>query len=339
MDSETIVHVIRGSLIESIHRGHIAVVDHHGHLLYRVGNPDIVTFARSAAKLLQAIPVVESGAANFFRFTDEETTVICASHNGEPAHLKAVQSILAKTGLGPEYLQCGAHPPFDFASAGALIERREEPSSLHNNCSGKHSGMLALAKYMGAPTERYLSIDHPVQKRMLSAVSEMAGFPEERIELGTDGCGVPVFGLPLSRLAFAFARLGKNEGLPERRSKACTQILHSIQRKPFYLAGTNRFDTRLIEVTGGSVIGKMGAEGVFALTVPEQGWGIAVKVEDGAKRALYPAVTETLRQLHLLNDEETAALQPFHTPAHSNWQGQTVGRIEPAFLLKSEAAN
>ncbi|MEB3101257.1 asparaginase [Ferviditalea candida] len=339
MDAETIVHVIRGSLIESRHRGHIAVVDHQGRLMHSLGNPEIVTFARSSAKLLQAIPVVESGAADFYQFSDEETAVICASHSGEPAHLNAVLSILAKTGLGPEYLQCGVHPPFDSAASRALAERREEPSSLHNNCSGKHSGMLALAKFMGVPTDRYLSIEHPVQKRMLSAVAEMADLPESQIPLGTDGCGVPVFGLPVSRLALAFARLSKNDGLSKQRSEACNRILRSIRRKPFYLAGTNRFDTRLIEVTGGRIIGKMGAEGVFALAIPERGWGIAVKVEDGAKRALYPTVTETLRQLHLLNDEETAALQPFHTPAHSNWQGQNVGRIEPAFTLKSSAAN
>jgi L-asparaginase II len=333
--SDIAVRVSRGPITESIHRAHIAVMHVQGKLLHELGNPKFLTFARSTAKLIQALPVIESGAADRFSFTDGEIALLCASHGGEEEHVSTAGSILAKLGLGAEHLQCGIHEPLHLPTTLRMRAQHLAPTSLHNNCSGKHSGMLALATHTDVSHEHYLQFEHPVQQQMLQAVSEMSELPAGSIKIGVDGCGVPVFGMGIDRLALAFARLGCPDGLPEARVSACKRIVTAIRKHPYNLAGSDRFDTRLIEVTQGRVIGKMGAEGIFALTVPESGIGMVVKIEDGNERALYPAVTEALRQLDLLNSAELEALSSFHVPTLRNWQGTEVGRIRPEFQLRS----
>ncbi|KIL41151.1 asparaginase [Gordoniibacillus kamchatkensis] len=336
-EAERLVAVTRGPLTECVHRGHVAVADANGRLLYYAGDPAHVTFARSSAKPLQALPVLESGAADAFAMTDPELALLCASHNGEETHVQTAQTLLSKMGLSGEHLQCGAHYPFHRQTAQAMRRRGEQPTNLHNNCSGKHSGMLALALMLGADIAGYLAPEHPVQRRMLAAVSEMSGVPESDIAIGVDGCGVPVFGMPLAALAAAYARFGRPDGQPEARRIACERLMRAIVHHPDYLAGDDRYDTQLVRATSGRLIGKMGAEGVFAIAVPERGWGIAVKIEDGAQRALYPAATEALRQLGLLSDTELAALAKFHRPLQHNWQGTEVGAIVPEFQLRPAA--
>ncbi|MFC0213205.1 asparaginase [Paenibacillus chartarius] len=331
--SVPLVRVTRGPLTECFHHGHIAVVDTAGTVLHQAGDPHFVTFARSAAKPLQALPVIESGAADAFGLTGEEIALLCASHNGEELHTSTAAAILGKIGLSELNLRCGAHLPFHRPTASAMRERGEAPTSLHNNCSGKHAGMLALAVRLGAPTEDYLSLEHPAQQRMLEAVSGMSGVPESSIAIGVDGCGVPVFGLPLSALAAAYARLGCPESLAPQRRAACSRVTTAMAAHPEYVAGDDRFDTRLMRVSQGRVLGKMGAEGVFAMSVPERGLGIAVKIEDGAKRALYPAAAEALRQLGLLDADQLSALSSYHRPLQRNWQGTEVGAIVPDFRL------
>jgi L-asparaginase II len=331
--SEPIVSVTRGPLTESLHNGHIAVVDDSGQILYQVGNPNYKTFARSTAKLLQAIPIIESGAADLFALSPYEIAVICASHNGESEHIAAVLSILAKLRLDPAHLQCGVHEPFHKETRIRMREQHQPPSSLHNNCSGKHAGMLVLAKFLESSLADYTSSDHPVQALMLETVSEMTGAPKEQIDLGIDGCGVPVFGLQIDQLAYAFARLGNQKGLTPVRAETCLRIIKSIISHPLYLAGRQRLDTRLIEATQGQVIGKMGAEGIYAVTIPASGIGITVKVEDGSQRAPYPAVIETLRQLALIDNKALSELASFHHPPVQNRRGEKVGSIEPVFKL------
>ncbi|WP_246067047.1 asparaginase [Paenibacillus koleovorans] len=333
--SAPLARVTRGPLTESQHRGHAAVVDRSGHLLAGLGDPMLVTFARSSAKPLQAIPVVESGAAEAYRLGPDELALLCASHNGEPAHIQAVERLLKQMGVTVHDLGCGPHYPYYEPEADRMKASGERPTRLHNNCSGKHSGMLALALRLGAPLEGYMAPEHPVQRHMLEAVAAMSGVPAASIALGTDGCGVPVFGLPLAALARAFAVFGRPDGLvPETREAACRQLLGALRAAPFYLAGTGRFDTRLIEATGGRLVGKMGAEGVFAVSAPERGEALAVKVEDGAQRALYPAVVEALRQLDWLTAAELEALREFHTPPVRNWAGDQVGAIVPDLDLR-----
>lgn len=331
--SDNIVRVYRGNITESIHRFHLAVVNAGGALLHGAGNPGLLTFARSTAKLIQSLPVIESGAADHFGLSDAEIALCCASHNGEDQHVSTAQGILGKLGYHHMHLQCGAHEPYHAPTAQAMRERGEAPTALHNNCSGKHSGMLALSAHLGASPDTYMSIQHPVQQLMLDAVCAMTGVPKPQMQLGIDGCGVPVFGMPIDRLALAFARLGSPDELPQAHANACQRIVAAVRKYPQFLAGSDRFDTRLIEVTGGRIIGKMGAEGIFALTIPEQGLGFVLKIEDGNIRALYPAVIEALKQLNLLSESEVNDLASFHTPAVHNWQGTEVGIIRPYFQL------
>jgi L-asparaginase II len=340
-NSDILLHITRGSLTESSHRGHIAVTDHTGHIHYAAGNPEAFIYARSSMKPVQALTIIESGAAEAYGFTEEEVAILCASHNGEPQHTATVSAMLDKMDLTRHCLLCGPHMPYHAATAAKLAEAGHQPSELHNNCSGKHAGMLALALHTGADIGRYMEPEHTVQQRMLQTVSELAGYPEEQIVLGTDGCGVPVFGLPLHRLAAAYAELGRISCQDSASVRACaaSRIIEALRAHPFQLAGTGRYDTRLIEVTNGRIIGKMGAEGVFALTVPSLGMGLALKIEDGADRAIYPAVTEALLQLKWLTPLEGQELAAFHTPLVRNWKGTVVGRIQPAFKLSPHNAD
>lgn len=333
-NSELIVRIERGPLTESVHQGHIAVVDIKGRLLAQIGDPFALTYARSAAKPLQAVPVIESGAAERFAWSGRHIALLCASHNGETEHVRSVAEALHKLGLEPHALMCGPHYPYDEASADRMKRTGEEPSRLHNNCSGKHAGMLALALTMGVPTKSYMAPEHPVQQTMLRAIADMTGMETQQIMIGTDGCGVPVFGMPLNRLAYAFATLGVPDRLDSARSAACGTIVDAMRSHPYYIAGTERFDTRLIEATDGRIIGKMGAEGVFALTAPGEGAALAVKVADGAQRALYAAVMEALIQLGWLRADELSALRRFHSPLVRNWSGDEVGAVVPAFKLR-----
>ncbi|MCS7459439.1 asparaginase [Paenibacillus doosanensis] len=333
MDSEIMVEAVRGALTESAHRGHLAVIDTERRCVASVGSPLHYTFARSAAKLLQAIPLLESGGAAQYAFDDRQIALICASHNGEDEHASCVLQTLRALGLDESALRCGVHEPYHRPTADRLKRDGVPLTPLRNNCSGKHAGMLALSLWLQAPAQTYTSADHPVQRLMLQTVSEMCGLPEAQITLAVDGCGVPVFAMPLAALAYAFARLGSPDSLPAQRAEACRRIVAAIAAQPYYVAGTGRFDTRLAEVTRGRVIGKMGAEGVYALTIPERGWGLALKIEDGSARALYPAVMEALIQLDALLDHEIASLSEFHRPAVINRHEREVGRLIPVFKL------
>lgn len=334
-ESEVLLHVTRGPLTECLHRGHIAVTGPDGAVLHSAGDPHAFIFARSSMKPIQAMPVLESGAAEHFGLTEEEIAILCASHNGEPQHTETVDRMLGKLGLVRQCLLCGAHVPYDAEAARLLAEAGVAPTELHNNCSGKHAGMLALALRLEADTSHYNQPGHPVQAMMLRTVSQLSGWEENRIQLGIDGCGVPVFGLPLNRLAAAYASLGRlaEAGGTDPRSKAAAALAAALRHHPFMLAGTGRYDTRLIEITGGRLLGKMGAEGVFALTVPHLGLGLALKIEDGSQRAIYPAVTEALLQLGWLTAAEGDALAEFHQPVLRNWMGIPVGSIKPVFNL------
>lgn len=331
--AEILTRVFRSDITESIHRGHIAAVHSQGQLLSWLGCPETLIFARSAAKPLQAIPVMESGASEQFGLTENEIAVICASHNGEEEHTAAVASILDKLGQSVHDLTCGIHDPYHKTTTNKMRVNHILPTPLHNNCSGKHSGMLALARALGLSVHHYASPDHPVQQQMLQTIADMSQTPAQQIKIGVDGCGVPVFGLPLVKLALAYARFGDPTDLPDERKKACQKIIRALRAYPAMIAGKDRFDTQLIEATNGRIIGKMGAEGVFALAVPESSIGIAVKVEDGSLRGLYPAVLEVLRQMELITPKQLEQMEAFYRPAVLNRREETVGHIEPDFTL------
>jgi L-asparaginase II len=333
--SEKLVEVWRGELVESVHRGDVVIVDRAGRVLFSCGDPDRVTYARSSAKPLQTVPLIESGAADRFAFREEEIALCCASHNGEQSHVETVRKLLERIGVPESCLRCGVHPPYHGPAYEQLLREGADIGAIHNNCSGKHAGMLALAKHLGADLETYLDLNHPVQQRILEVVSDLTEVPAKEIRIGIDGCGVPVFGLPLRNLALSYAKLADPDGLPGPRAAALQRIRDAMVRNPHYVAGSERFCTRLMETAMGAAVGKVGAEGVYCVGLPEKGWGLAVKIDDGNSRAAYPAVVEALAQAQALPTSVLQELESFHRPVLKNHQGIEVGRIVPAFRLES----
>jgi len=285
------VEVWRGALIESVHRGRVAVCNLEGEVLEANGDPDAYVYVRSSAKPFQALPLVLSGTAGDFGLTEEELAVACASHNAEERHLAAVRSILEKAGLPEEALQNGAHPPMYETAAAKLVRNGEGPRSIHGNCSGKHAGMLAVCVHEGWDTESYRDPHHPLQQWILTLISEVCGVEREAIVLGGDGCGVPAFAMPLRSLATGFARISTGERLSPELANATLEIRDAVRNHPFMVAGSGRYDTTVME--GTPLMAKSGAEGVFAAGSPE-GWGVALKISDGAGRAVSPAARAAL---------------------------------------------
>jgi len=338
----TLVEVTRGSLIESRHRGFIAVVDAAGAVVASLGDIGTPVWFRSAAKPFQAIPIIASGAAAHYGFTPRELAVIVGSHSGENAHLETVLSILNKIALDESALKCGAHPPFDEASAKRLRAENREPRALHNNCSGKHAGMLAFAKHIGEPLENYLDPDHPIQRRIRSTLARFADAPVDEIKIAVDGCSAPVFGLSVEAMARSYARLAgaRRAGVEPELAAAADATVSAMIEYPEMVGGTrDRLDTDLMLVAKGEIISKVGAEGAQLLGVKPnerypKGLGIAIKIEDGdIRRARDPVVIETLRQLGLLDDAQLAALASYARSTVFNHRKIEVGEVRTCFKL------
>lgn len=347
-----VVEQTRGPLVENIYRGDAAVVDAAGRLLFSVGDAGKVTFWRSSAKPIQAMPVITSGAAAAYGLTAEHLALFCASHNGEPIHTETVLDAMQRAGLSPDLLQCGAHAPFDRVSAEALTEAGQEPGVIHNNCSGKHTGMLAIAKHLGLPMDDYLNPASALQQLILENVAAVVGLPKEQIALGTDGCGVPVFGLPLTNMAYSFARLSEPTAMPAGKAEAGQAFRDAMRQYPHHVAGKKRICTDLMSLPGGRFVAKSGAEGVYCVGVlPEAaaaspvlqaigatgGIGIAVKAEDGHKDVRHQMVVEIMRQLGLLTDSDLTALSWYRSSIIKNHAGKVVGEMRPVFTLERAA--
>jgi L-asparaginase II len=336
-----LVEVTRGSITESRHHGHVIAVDGDGQIIARLGSPEIVTYLRSSAKPLQAIPLVSTGAADRFNFTPQEIAVACGSHSGEPIHEATVAAMLANTGLGAGALKCGVHEPFDKETALELRRHDRKPRVLQNNCSGKHTGMLALALHLGGAPETYDQPDNPAQLAIAKTVAQFSGVPSAEIVVGVDGCGVPVFGIPVRAMALMYARLvAPPDSFDPQTRDASARIVAAMRAHPELVGGTReRLDTELMRAAGG-VISKVGAEGVYTVGVqPSARWprglGLALKIEDGEDRRARPTVViESLRQLGVLDD---AALEPLARYARfvvRNHRGDEVGEVRAAFELK-----
>ena len=324
------VEVVRGGLVEARHPVHAVVTDAHGGIVASVGQAELRTFYRSAAKPLQALPLVEEGVADRFGFTDAELALCCASHESEPPHVEGARSILAKAGLDESVLRCGPHAPFAPAEAQALVIRGEKPRPIHNNCSGKHAGMAALAVAMGWDPADYHLREHPVQRRMLAEVVRWSGLSEDEIDVGVDGCGVTCFGLTLRDMAVSFARfaVAAGQGEPAQR------IVHAMTGHPFMVAGTGRVCTEAMTEAAGRAFLKLGAEGLYCGGVPERGLGFAVKIEDGARRAVDAAVIRVLEGLGVLGADEVARLKHHANPPVHNTLGEVVGEVRAEFHLE-----
>jgi len=320
------VAVTRGEDVESTHRVHGAVVDASGRLIASARDATLVTHWRSCAKPFQVMPLLESGAFDDLKWGDAELALACASHGGEPEHVAIADRMLRDLGLEEGDLACGPHEPMSARGQKILRDSGERPTRLHNNCSGKHAAMLARAKSAGWRTTGYEHRDHPVQQSCLERVAEWAGLDEADIGRAVDGCGVVEFSLPLENMAAAFARfaVGARDGadLPAR-------IHHAVRSRPFLLGGSDRFDSILIEETDGRVISKIGAEGVHSVAIPEQGIGFAIKVEDGAQRAQFPAVIRMLQLFDVLPATLPERLAEFGRRGLRNTRGECVGEVRP----------
>jgi L-asparaginase II len=331
LETVSLVEVRRGGRVESEHRGAIAVVDAAGRLIAHLGEVNLVSYLRSSAKPFQLLPLVESGGADRFGLTSAELAVIAGSHSGEPQHMAAVQSILNKIGLREEALQCGVHVPFNAAAAKALRAVGHEPTVLHNNCSGKHSGMLAQAIDRGLSTHDYLDPDHPVQITIRQRLAELGGITFDEINVGVDGCSAPCFAMPLHAAALAFARLA------EGRADGLRRVARAMLDHPEMVAGEGRIDTDVMRAVPGRLVSKGGAEGYHGMGLirPDgSAWGIAIKIADGdGKRGGHPVIIEVLRQLGVLDDAALAQLKNYHTWPVTNHRGLEVGEVRANFKL------
>ena len=323
------VRVTRGGAIESMHRVHVAVADSGGRLVGGCGDPGRVAFYRSAAKPFQALPLVEEGVLERFGFTERELALCCASHNAEPEHLVLARSMLARAGLDEEALACGPHPSLRPERAGELCARGVELTAVHNNCSGKHAGMLALAVARGWPPEGYLEPGHPVQRRMLAEIARWSGIPASELVTATDGCGVVTFALSLADMAASFARFtaAADAGAPAAR------IVAAMTEHPFAVAGTGRTCTAVMERLGARVFVKTGAEGLYCGGVRGRGLGFALKVEDGARRGSDLALIQVLSDLGVARADDAALFARGRTEVF-NTLGAVVGRIENVFRVE-----
>ena len=338
---EPLVEVTRGGITESRHRGHVIAVEPDGEIVAYLGAPETVTFLRSSAKPHQAIPLVASGAADRFEFTEKEIALACASHSGEPIHTEVAASMLEKIGLPPSALKCGVHEPFSPEATRLLRERGEQPNVLQNNCSGKHAGMLALALHLGAPTETYDQADNPVQLEIGRIVAKFSDIAIENIAVGVDGCGVPVFGITVKAMALMYARLISTPvEFDEPVREACRRIVAAMTNFPEIVGGTSdRLDTEMMRAADGRLVSKVGAEGVYTVGVLPcekwpQGLGLAIKIEDGDDHRARPTVViEALRQLGVLTDESLEAVSKYAFFAVRNRRGDVVGEVTPEFKL------
>ncbi|MFI4989087.1 MAG: asparaginase [Alphaproteobacteria bacterium] len=323
-----LVEVTRRPAVESRHRGAAAVVDARGRIVASWGDVEHAVYPRSAIKPLQAIAVIETGAADAYGLGDAELAMCCASHSGEPAHVETVQRWLARIGLGVAALECGAHLPYAPAASEALLRAGQAPTAAHNNCSGKHSGMLSAALHMGEPTKGYVRPDHPAQQRWMRTVGEMCGIDLARAPMGTDGCSIPTLAFPIRAMALGMARLATQEGLDAGRSAAARRVLAAVAARPDMVSGTGRFATVLMERTGGRILVKGGAEGVYCAALPHLGLGLALKIDDGAARAAEVATAAILRRLGALDEADWTALKAVARPVLRNWNGIETGTIE-----------
>lgn len=322
-----LVEVTRGGTVESRHRGAACAFDATGARVLAWGDVDTPIFPRSAVKLLQAVPFLETGAADVCQANFNELALACASHGGERGHVAVARAWMERLGLEESHLACGAHYPYQPDAAHALVQAGAMPSVLHNNCSGKHLAMLATALAKGEPVSGYHEPDHPVQRRVRDTLSELTGEDLAQAPLGIDGCSVPNWGISLAALARAMARVADPRGLKVVRQSAIRRLRNAVARNPFMVAGTGRFCTAVIGRKSTELYVKTGAEGVFVAALYELGVGAAVKIDDGAKRAAEVALAAILRYLEVLDDADWEALAEFAAPRISNSAGREVGAI------------
>jgi L-asparaginase II len=342
-----LVEVLRGGTVESAHRGAIAIVDASGAVHTALGDITRPIFPRSAVKVLQALPLVASGAAERWGLSHEELALACASHGGEAVHAQTAASMLAKAGVDVDTLECGTHWPYFDGAIKAMAAAGQVPSALHNNCSGKHSGFVCLGCLMAedaggdrrAFLRGYVKPGHPVMREVTAALQAATGYDLAHTAVGTDGCSIPTYAVPLQNLAHAFARVATGVGLSSGHAHAARRLRQAVAAAPFMVSGTGRFDTRVMQHFGERVFCKVGAEGVHCAALPELGLGVAIKMDDGNNaRACEVAQAAVLQRLLALDDAGAALLASLSDMALKNWNGIEVGRLRAAQALTDGTA-
>jgi L-asparaginase II len=337
-----LVEITRGNIVESVHFGSLCVVASDDRILFSLGDNNTKFFLRSSSKPFQALAFLEMGGAEYYHLTEKEIALICSSHSGTDEHLQILEGLQRKVGIVETDLQCGAHSPYSQKTTDQLLIRGITPRTNHNNCSGKHTGMLAFAKMIGAPLDSYLEPSHPVQQAILHTFAEMCGLEVNEIELGIDGCTAPVFAVPLPNTAIAYARLCQPVGLAEDRAKACRLITSAMAANPFMVAGPERFDTDGMTAGKGTFISKVGAEGYRAIGIMpgkaagvETSLGVTLKISDGdpVMRASSIVAMAVLKALNVLDHDQIAVLKSYDRRPVFNWRGKEVGEIRPTSEL------
>jgi L-asparaginase II len=320
-----LIEVWRGDCLESRHRGHVAISGPDGELIDAWGNPDALILPRSSCKMIQALPLIESGAADAIGLTERHLALACASHEGAHRHTDFVLKWLDELGLRENDLICGAQPPRDKEAKFELIRAHKSPGRVHNNCSGKHTGFLTLASHLGANLD-YVALDNPVQMGCRAAIEELSGVPVEGY--GIDGCSAPNFSTTVHGLARAMAFFATADGRSDARSTAATRLRNAMMEHPDLVAGEGHACTDLMRACGGRAAVKNGADGVYTAILHEQGIGVALKVTDGADRGSNSLIAALLTRLGVLEEAHPVAIK-YTTGPIKNWAGDAVGRIQP----------
>ncbi|CCV12545.1 asparaginase [Mesorhizobium sp. STM 4661] len=333
MTNPVLVEILRGAIVESAHRGAIAVFDADGKPFLEIGDTSRPVFPRSAVKAIQALPLLESGAADAYGFGNRELALACASHSGEPAHVELARSMLASAGLDHSALECGAHWPSNHHAEIALARAGGLPNALHNNCSGKHSGFLCTCVHSGIAHGGYVRTDHALQEMVRDTMQTVTGAAHGAADRATDGCSIPTYAVPLRSFALGFARMATGAGFTPLRARAAKRLLSACMAEPFFVAGTGRADVALMQAAPGRIFVKGGAEGVYCAAFPDLGLGVALKCDDGAGRAAEAMVAAVIAKL-LYADEVLAAklIELANAPIESRL-GAKVGSLRPTAAL------
>jgi len=333
-----LIEITRGNTVESIHYGSVAIAFYVKKDGISIGDSRHPYFLRSSAKSFQALAFLERGGGNQFEFSPQEIAILCASHSGTDSHVDVLSRLQRKIGITEDMLQCGVHPPYHDKTAQRMLINNEPLHQNRHDCSGKHTGMLAFAKMIGAPFETYLELTHPVQEHILNTFSEMCELPVDRIRLGVDGCSAPVFAIPLANAATAYVKLCQPDNLPLERANACKAITSAMIAHPDMVAGPNRFDTAAMKTAKGKIITKIGAEGYQGIGVMpgaskffKGSIGISSKISDGdlSLRASSIVSLVILKKLGVFSDQELTELKKYYTRPIKNWRGTDIGEIRP----------
>ncbi len=333
MELAPLIEITRGSTVECVHGGSIAVVNFRGELLYQAGDPHAFCFTRSTIKPFQAAPFIHAGGARRFDFCTAEIALLCASHSGEAVHVETALAMLQKAGCDETHLRCGCHVPMHYATLDQPVPPTARFSQLHNNCSGKHAGFLAWCVQHGFPRDGYLDPAHPLQQSVRESVAYFAGMAPGDLKNGTDGCSAPNYAMPLSKLAYSYARLAQGEETAVYGA-ALPTLRDAMMTHPHLVSGTGRNDLAFMQTAPGDWVAKIGADGVQVIGVRSAGLGIALKIADGNMRALYTAAVAVLQQLGLVTDPATSPLAPWLRPQLHNFMGLPTGEVRAVLNLK-----